>query len=158
MIRRPPRSTHCISSAASDVYKRQMYEFKVDLVATPLLSIKIYDYDYIGRDLIGETVINLDDRYYSPFWRSLPEKPIEDRSLHLDESATEQGRIRLWVDMFKAGEETPAWNITPQPDAVSCATNVGIRTATSGVGNQRHRLLRYCGDECRVHEGVCRSG
>eukprot|EP00825_Cyclidium_porcatum_P037271 TRINITY_DN4080_c0_g1_i8.p3 TRINITY_DN4080_c0_g1~~TRINITY_DN4080_c0_g1_i8.p3 ORF type:complete len:106 (+),score=9.26 TRINITY_DN4080_c0_g1_i8:211-528(+) len=25
MIRRPPRSTHCISSAASDVYKRQEY-------------------------------------------------------------------------------------------------------------------------------------
>ena len=25
MIRRPPRSTHCISSAASDVYKRQKY-------------------------------------------------------------------------------------------------------------------------------------
>eukprot|EP00825_Cyclidium_porcatum_P050931 TRINITY_DN9206_c0_g1_i3.p3 TRINITY_DN9206_c0_g1~~TRINITY_DN9206_c0_g1_i3.p3 ORF type:complete len:117 (-),score=18.10 TRINITY_DN9206_c0_g1_i3:6-356(-) len=25
MIRRPPRSTHCISSAASDVYKRQAY-------------------------------------------------------------------------------------------------------------------------------------
>ena len=24
MIRRPPRSTHCISSAASDVYKRQV--------------------------------------------------------------------------------------------------------------------------------------
>eukprot|EP00826_Nyctotherus_ovalis_P061172 TRINITY_DN8675_c0_g3_i1.p1 TRINITY_DN8675_c0_g3~~TRINITY_DN8675_c0_g3_i1.p1 ORF type:complete len:109 (-),score=14.41 TRINITY_DN8675_c0_g3_i1:1-306(-) len=27
MIRRPPRSTHCISSAASDVYKRQVHEF-----------------------------------------------------------------------------------------------------------------------------------
>eukprot|EP00826_Nyctotherus_ovalis_P059969 TRINITY_DN8386_c0_g2_i1.p2 TRINITY_DN8386_c0_g2~~TRINITY_DN8386_c0_g2_i1.p2 ORF type:complete len:153 (-),score=15.77 TRINITY_DN8386_c0_g2_i1:299-733(-) len=26
MIRRPPRSTHCISSAASDVYKRQSYD------------------------------------------------------------------------------------------------------------------------------------
>eukprot|EP00825_Cyclidium_porcatum_P004943 TRINITY_DN12359_c0_g1_i1.p3 TRINITY_DN12359_c0_g1~~TRINITY_DN12359_c0_g1_i1.p3 ORF type:complete len:100 (+),score=18.58 TRINITY_DN12359_c0_g1_i1:61-360(+) len=25
MLRRPPRSTHCISSAASDVYKRQGY-------------------------------------------------------------------------------------------------------------------------------------
>ena len=24
MIRRPPKSTHCISSAASDVYKRQV--------------------------------------------------------------------------------------------------------------------------------------
>eukprot|EP00826_Nyctotherus_ovalis_P062523 TRINITY_DN9057_c0_g1_i3.p1 TRINITY_DN9057_c0_g1~~TRINITY_DN9057_c0_g1_i3.p1 ORF type:complete len:133 (+),score=28.99 TRINITY_DN9057_c0_g1_i3:26-400(+) len=29
MIRRPPRSTHCISSAASDVYKRQPLSFKV---------------------------------------------------------------------------------------------------------------------------------
>eukprot|EP00825_Cyclidium_porcatum_P001316 TRINITY_DN10599_c0_g1_i1.p3 TRINITY_DN10599_c0_g1~~TRINITY_DN10599_c0_g1_i1.p3 ORF type:complete len:103 (-),score=37.42 TRINITY_DN10599_c0_g1_i1:12-320(-) len=27
MIRRPPRSTHCISSAASDVYKRQKQIF-----------------------------------------------------------------------------------------------------------------------------------
>ena len=26
MIRRPPRSTHCISSAASDVYKRQVLD------------------------------------------------------------------------------------------------------------------------------------
>eukprot|EP00826_Nyctotherus_ovalis_P016091 TRINITY_DN14634_c0_g1_i9.p1 TRINITY_DN14634_c0_g1~~TRINITY_DN14634_c0_g1_i9.p1 ORF type:complete len:110 (-),score=27.37 TRINITY_DN14634_c0_g1_i9:94-399(-) len=26
MIRRPPRSTHCISSAASDVYKRQVFQ------------------------------------------------------------------------------------------------------------------------------------
>eukprot|EP00825_Cyclidium_porcatum_P038617 TRINITY_DN4516_c0_g1_i2.p4 TRINITY_DN4516_c0_g1~~TRINITY_DN4516_c0_g1_i2.p4 ORF type:complete len:124 (+),score=19.82 TRINITY_DN4516_c0_g1_i2:117-488(+) len=26
MIRRPPRSTHCISSAASDVYKRQFLQ------------------------------------------------------------------------------------------------------------------------------------
>eukprot|EP00825_Cyclidium_porcatum_P046350 TRINITY_DN7262_c0_g1_i2.p1 TRINITY_DN7262_c0_g1~~TRINITY_DN7262_c0_g1_i2.p1 ORF type:complete len:117 (-),score=26.45 TRINITY_DN7262_c0_g1_i2:68-418(-) len=26
MIRRPPRSTHCISSAASDVYKRQLHD------------------------------------------------------------------------------------------------------------------------------------
>ena len=29
MIRRPPRSTHCISSAASDVYKRQVEVIEV---------------------------------------------------------------------------------------------------------------------------------
>ena len=29
MIRRPPRSTHCISSAASDVYKRQVLGLEV---------------------------------------------------------------------------------------------------------------------------------
>eukprot|EP00825_Cyclidium_porcatum_P015113 TRINITY_DN18379_c0_g1_i1.p2 TRINITY_DN18379_c0_g1~~TRINITY_DN18379_c0_g1_i1.p2 ORF type:complete len:106 (-),score=6.30 TRINITY_DN18379_c0_g1_i1:113-430(-) len=32
MIRRPPRSTHCISSAASDVYKRQIST--TDLICT----------------------------------------------------------------------------------------------------------------------------
>ena len=30
MIRRPPRSTHCISSAASDVYKRQVVDGAID--------------------------------------------------------------------------------------------------------------------------------
>lgn len=95
------------------------YEFKVDLVENPILNIKVYDYDYIGKDLIGETNINLDDRYYSPFWRALPEKPIEERSLYFEESETEQGKIRLWVDIFKAGEEKPMWSITPQPDAVT---------------------------------------
>lgn len=94
------------------------YEFKVDLVEDPILNIKMYDYDYIGKDLIGETSINLDDRYYSPFWRALPEKPIEERSLYCEENETEQGKLRLWVDIFKAGEEKPVWNIIPQPDAV----------------------------------------
>ena len=32
MIRRPPRSTHCISSAASDVYKRQLQVFEGDVI------------------------------------------------------------------------------------------------------------------------------
>eukprot|EP00826_Nyctotherus_ovalis_P024567 TRINITY_DN18986_c0_g1_i1.p1 TRINITY_DN18986_c0_g1~~TRINITY_DN18986_c0_g1_i1.p1 ORF type:complete len:538 (-),score=92.57 TRINITY_DN18986_c0_g1_i1:123-1715(-) len=31
MIRRPPRSTHCISSAASDVYKRQELKNQIDI-------------------------------------------------------------------------------------------------------------------------------
>eukprot|EP00825_Cyclidium_porcatum_P029166 TRINITY_DN31212_c0_g1_i2.p1 TRINITY_DN31212_c0_g1~~TRINITY_DN31212_c0_g1_i2.p1 ORF type:complete len:159 (-),score=20.56 TRINITY_DN31212_c0_g1_i2:52-528(-) len=33
MRRRPPRSTHCISSAASDVYKRQQQLFKQDVLS-----------------------------------------------------------------------------------------------------------------------------
>ena len=32
MIRRPPRSTHCISSAASDVYKRQPKNLDLSIV------------------------------------------------------------------------------------------------------------------------------
>eukprot|EP00826_Nyctotherus_ovalis_P053197 TRINITY_DN6876_c0_g2_i15.p1 TRINITY_DN6876_c0_g2~~TRINITY_DN6876_c0_g2_i15.p1 ORF type:complete len:134 (-),score=17.49 TRINITY_DN6876_c0_g2_i15:48-416(-) len=39
MIRRPPRSTHCISSAASDVYKRQILYFAI---GTTYLSLEKY--------------------------------------------------------------------------------------------------------------------
>eukprot|EP00825_Cyclidium_porcatum_P023996 TRINITY_DN26557_c0_g1_i2.p1 TRINITY_DN26557_c0_g1~~TRINITY_DN26557_c0_g1_i2.p1 ORF type:complete len:179 (-),score=28.34 TRINITY_DN26557_c0_g1_i2:735-1271(-) len=48
MIRRPPRSTHCISSAASDVYKRQGInaeymgdlEIHIEYLASPSLDDK----------------------------------------------------------------------------------------------------------------------
>jgi len=39
MIRRPPRSTHCISSAASDVYKRQVQ------ARAQLIDVKVHRLD-----------------------------------------------------------------------------------------------------------------
>ena len=45
MIRRPPRSTHCISSAASDVYKRQAYE------GVDSCWINFFDPDKLAKDL-----------------------------------------------------------------------------------------------------------
>mgnify|MGYP003683396207 CR=1 FL=1 len=45
MIRRPPRSTHCISSAASDVYKRQ-HKYLADLKSATL--------SFNGNPLISE--------------------------------------------------------------------------------------------------------
>ena len=48
MIRRPPRSTHCISSAASDVYKRQQLDTnKINL--TKSLDIKDENGSFIGE-------------------------------------------------------------------------------------------------------------
>ena len=38
MIRRPPRSTHCISSAASDVYKRQPPESLTSLESYAIIT------------------------------------------------------------------------------------------------------------------------
>eukprot|EP00825_Cyclidium_porcatum_P024717 TRINITY_DN2708_c0_g1_i6.p1 TRINITY_DN2708_c0_g1~~TRINITY_DN2708_c0_g1_i6.p1 ORF type:complete len:175 (+),score=4.49 TRINITY_DN2708_c0_g1_i6:25-549(+) len=54
MIRRPPRSTHCISSAASDVYKRQLYVswlsflfcFLVLLLLYPVVFCQIFVHFY----------------------------------------------------------------------------------------------------------------
>jgi hypothetical protein len=42
------------------------YEFIQQFPGSPVLEIKAYDYDdFFGDDLIGETVIDLDDRYFS---------------------------------------------------------------------------------------------
>eukprot|EP00826_Nyctotherus_ovalis_P013262 TRINITY_DN13552_c0_g1_i1.p1 TRINITY_DN13552_c0_g1~~TRINITY_DN13552_c0_g1_i1.p1 ORF type:complete len:268 (-),score=56.46 TRINITY_DN13552_c0_g1_i1:25-804(-) len=51
MIRRPPRSTHCISSAASDVYKRQVYY--AILLLPPDLPIS-YEVVYLNEAKTGE--------------------------------------------------------------------------------------------------------
>eukprot|EP00825_Cyclidium_porcatum_P035508 TRINITY_DN3724_c0_g1_i5.p4 TRINITY_DN3724_c0_g1~~TRINITY_DN3724_c0_g1_i5.p4 ORF type:complete len:132 (+),score=62.21 TRINITY_DN3724_c0_g1_i5:145-540(+) len=69
MIRRPPRSTHCISSAASDVYKRQYQRrvhggfevaefarqyFTKELLAHPKFKQNTY------KDAIKETFFQMD--------------------------------------------------------------------------------------------------
>eukprot|EP00825_Cyclidium_porcatum_P001406 TRINITY_DN10640_c0_g1_i1.p7 TRINITY_DN10640_c0_g1~~TRINITY_DN10640_c0_g1_i1.p7 ORF type:complete len:153 (+),score=18.25 TRINITY_DN10640_c0_g1_i1:82-540(+) len=65
MIRRPPRSTHCISSAASDVYKRQ-YQRRVHG------SFELVD---ICNQLIGRTLVFTDFvKIVSPFLFQLVER------------------------------------------------------------------------------------
>jgi Ca2+-dependent lipid-binding protein len=44
------------------------------------LEIEVFDYDDLfGDELIGKTVIDLDDRQFSPDWKSIKNKPIEFR-------------------------------------------------------------------------------
>eukprot|EP00825_Cyclidium_porcatum_P014487 TRINITY_DN17785_c0_g1_i1.p5 TRINITY_DN17785_c0_g1~~TRINITY_DN17785_c0_g1_i1.p5 ORF type:complete len:104 (+),score=23.36 TRINITY_DN17785_c0_g1_i1:120-431(+) len=50
MIRRPPRSTHCISSAASDVYKRQV-STQSTWVCMQSLSFKSEIYFFFKKNL-----------------------------------------------------------------------------------------------------------
>jgi hypothetical protein len=46
------------------------------------MKIQIWDYDAIfGDELIGTTLIDLEDRFFSIEWNSLEEKPIEYRQL-----------------------------------------------------------------------------
>ena len=50
MVRRPPRSTHCISSAASDVYKRQVV---VDDVSPVVRTGDVDRIRYRGSGVVG---------------------------------------------------------------------------------------------------------
>lgn len=46
-----------------------MFQFNVPFPGAPSLKIKIMDYDELfGDDLIGETIIDMDDRYFSIQW------------------------------------------------------------------------------------------
>ncbi len=125
-----------------DVSFFKMYELKTELPSNSMLKIQVMDYDYIGSDLIGETVISLDDRFYSPFWRALPNKPVEDRALSIPQSATAQGMLRLWIEIFETEKVKmfPIWDITPQPPAVFLPppshSHIGIRAKSRGVADE----------------------
>jgi Ca2+-dependent lipid-binding protein len=59
------------------------YEFDAEFPGASPLKIQAFDYDDLfGDDLIGETVIDLDDRFFSPEWQSVRFKPVEFRHLH----------------------------------------------------------------------------
>jgi hypothetical protein len=45
-----------------------------------MLEIKAMDYDALfGDDLIGTTKVDLEDRFFSPEWQQIKDKPIEFR-------------------------------------------------------------------------------
>eukprot|EP00825_Cyclidium_porcatum_P041993 TRINITY_DN5634_c0_g2_i2.p4 TRINITY_DN5634_c0_g2~~TRINITY_DN5634_c0_g2_i2.p4 ORF type:complete len:104 (-),score=43.28 TRINITY_DN5634_c0_g2_i2:764-1075(-) len=65
MIRRPPRSTHCISSAASDVYKRQ--------TQSTWVYQKLFLFLFEKRDKQKEKEENdqqITSKFYQIFWIS----------------------------------------------------------------------------------------
>mmetsp|Transcript_30279 Transcript_30279/g.29597 ORF Transcript_30279/g.29597 Transcript_30279/m.29597 type:complete len:177 (-) Transcript_30279:658-1188(-) len=58
------------------------FDFDVEFPGAPPLVIQAYDYDDLfGDDIIGETVVDLDDRFFCPEWQSINEKPVEYRQL-----------------------------------------------------------------------------
>ena len=58
------RDNYQIDNANPTFFKS--YDFMVDFPGAPVLEIIAYDYDDLfGDELIGETKIDLDDRYFS---------------------------------------------------------------------------------------------
>lgn len=53
---------------------------------------------------IGETVIDLDARWYNSSWRSLKKAPVETRTLLSEDSVNMKGQLELFVDIFDAKE------------------------------------------------------
>eukprot|EP00826_Nyctotherus_ovalis_P056109 TRINITY_DN7517_c0_g1_i2.p2 TRINITY_DN7517_c0_g1~~TRINITY_DN7517_c0_g1_i2.p2 ORF type:complete len:188 (+),score=16.66 TRINITY_DN7517_c0_g1_i2:23-565(+) len=74
MIRRPPRSTHCISSAASDVYKRQYYtsSYKETLTFCAVICLalhspfptRLWQFWSLSSIILCCNVLNVVEKFY----------------------------------------------------------------------------------------------
>ena len=59
------------------------YDFEGTFPGCSPLQIDLYDFDEVfGDDLIGTTLVDLEDRYFSQEWQSLQDKPIEYRQIY----------------------------------------------------------------------------
>ena len=49
--------------------RKKCFEFDAEFPGASPMKIQAYDYDDLfGDDMIGETIIDLDDRFFSPEW------------------------------------------------------------------------------------------
>jgi len=74
--------------------------------------------DLFGDDFIGETHIDLEDRFFSPEWQSIKEKPIEYRDLYHPSSSISQGTVKLWLEIIPTSlgmKDQIIYDINPKP-------------------------------------------
>ena len=93
------------------------YDIYTELPGSSKITIQVFDYNTIFSDvLIGETSIDIEDRYFDNKWQSLQNKPIEIRDLHNSEGKTNQGNISLWLEIFDKNDidKIIPWNINPE--------------------------------------------
>lgn len=61
----------------------KMYQFEGIFPGSSPLTISVWDYDMVfGDELVGTTMVDLEDRYFSVEWNALHDKPIEYRQLY----------------------------------------------------------------------------
>jgi hypothetical protein len=79
----------------------------------------LWDKDnFVSDDLIGETIIDLENRFFSKQWRNLPYMPIETRQLSTPTSSLSRGQVQMFLELIPSKETAlvkEVWNITPKP-------------------------------------------
>ena len=97
----------------------KMFEFEATFPGAPPIELKVMDYDLIfGDEEIGRTMIDLEDRYFSPEWQAYMSKPIEFRNLSHESSAMSQGVVKCWVEIIPTSLDSrnfPIFDIAPKP-------------------------------------------
>ena len=99
----------------------------------PPLVVEVMDKDdWSSDDLIGRTVIDLEDRWFDATWQQLGKhalcdtpgqvrwnaKPVELRPLRIPAQMQPQGHLELWVDILEPGAA-----LTYPPDDIALPPN-----------------------------------
>lgn len=112
------------------------FEFEHTFPGPSDLKIQFLDHDSIKRDdLIGETSIDIERRFFDRKFRSFKEKPIEKRKLCLPSMSRSCGFLRCWVDMVDKEDisNLKKWDISPRP-----LTNLELRIVVWEVYDVPH--------------------
>jgi len=110
------RDDYQLDEANPVFYKK--YDFEGLFPGTSPLSIEAWDYDAIfGDELIGKTIVDLEDRYFSLEWQSLAEKPIEYRQVYHPSSSLSKGVLKCWIEIVDAADSSRGkdWDIAKKP-------------------------------------------
>lgn len=92
--------THNISES-SDKNILEMFEFKTKMPCHFELALQLWEKNILTNDdLVGETKIDLENRFFSSNFRKLPEIPIETRYLYSPFSKEKRGEVKLFAEII----------------------------------------------------------
>ena len=93
------------------------FELEHTLPGASDLHIKFYDSDFIKADeFIGETVIDIERRFFDRQWRSFKEHPVETRAIYHPSSSVDNGICRMFVEIYDIKNPLPPLRlINPRP-------------------------------------------
>ena len=89
------------------------------LPGVSILKLQVFDYDPLFSDeLIGETTIDIEDRYYDFKWQELTDKPIETRPLMHPDFKQPQGYATMWLEIVDKNNKGTfqKFDISKNPD------------------------------------------
>ena len=110
-----------VISETLEPYFGECFEFESTLPGPSKLEIVVKDHDYLSTNSeIGRTEIDLEDRFFDRQWQALRQKPLERRTLRLDGSKVNRGKVELWIDVMTKSEAAtkPKIDISMPPPSI----------------------------------------